>query len=51
MVRRDPETVDQILLLNDSSVAVRTLTVGVTGAVGDEEAGEGKAGTGKTELR
>lgn len=33
------------------AAAVKALTVGITGTVGDEEAGEGKASAGKTKTR
>lgn len=37
-----------ILIYGANAAEVRTLTAGITGTVGDEEAGEGKASTGKT---
>lgn len=37
-----------ILIYGANAAEVRTLTAGITGTVGDEEAGECKASTGKT---
>lgn len=41
-------SINSFLIYGCNVAGVMTLTVGITGTIGNEEAGEGKTGTGKT---